>query len=326
MALMFITLVGVVIITIYHKRIKQLFLGLLLALVGFILILAPFFVFEIRNNFVNLKAMTRFIASQDEPNIRYSLPFSLWVSKVSQTTERLFTSQWGRGAFVAIDPASKALTISGIILALFILLIEWRHRHVRLLFFLLFGTLLALGIYQENIHLHYLGFLFPLMYLTFATGLASRVHFLKVATAIFIISTFGYSMPTLFSYLNSGPTNQVTKIQKTISYIVQKAAGRPYNLVSASATQTTPFQYFAFLSSNRPQNELVPLLFLICQDRPCQNEDYASKLLFITGPSHPTVASYLGHPLFNYFDNARKVISMEHVNNGIWVAELEITK
>ncbi|MFH2019521.1 MAG: hypothetical protein ABII80_02830, partial [bacterium] len=131
---------------------------------------------------------------------------------------------------------------------------------------------------------------------------------------------------TLYTYLQSGPTNQADRAREVIEYVTSQANGEPYNLISATATYTTPYQYFAFLSDNPPSNAFSETLFIICQDRACEDGDLESHLLYITGPSHPTLINYLGHPLYNYYDGMRTVLSNEHVSTGAWVAKLKVEK
>lgn len=316
-----IYLAGVVILNLWlwRKQLKVFFLGSLVALATFSIILSPFIIFEIRNDYVNTRAIVSFIRADREPNLRYSLPFWLWEDKVATTATKLLGGELGRGA-LSPDVYSPAITVIAIVL------IVWGLGSIspyRYLAFLFFFPLLSLGVYQEYIHLHYLGFFFPLPYILLSSLINHKGLLYRLAV-IFLTLIFVYSLPSTWSYLRSGPTNQTVRAREVADYIVSRAAGRSYNMVSSDKTHTTPFLYFGMISSNPPVNSLQPLLFLICQDQPCSTSAINSPLLYITGPAHPTLVNYLGHPLFNYYDASREMVEMSHVSHGVWVAEISV--
>jgi len=319
MALIFVVAIAFLNLYLWRKKLKELIIGIFVSLLAFCVILSPFIVFEIRNNFVNTKAITSFIKADREPNLRYTLPFWLWEDKVQTTATKLLGSQLGRGS---MNPDTYSPILTGVALIL-ILLGLGKNYIYRYLAFLFFFPLLFLGVYQEYIHLHYLGFFFPLPYLLLSS-MVDRDKYIGRLAQLFLIFCLVYSLPSTISYLNSGPTNQIIRAKEVAKYLVDESSGRPYNLVSSDKTHTTPFLYFAAISSNPPHNSHKPLLFLICQDKPCPSDAIASPLLYITGPAHPTLINYLGHPLYNYFDKPRQLIKMDHVSHGVWVAQINV--
>lgn len=325
LALLFIFGIGLTLLIFLRRNLMMLIRGLLPALIGFIVILLPFIVFEIRNDFVNTHAITRFIEAKEEPNIRYALPYSLWSHKVTGTTTRLFASLFGRDSLTT-DPYRQGITLVIAILLLgnLALALQRRHpvdRNYLFLFILMIIPLAASGIYQENIHLHYLGFFFPLIYLLVAAS-ARLGRLSQVLTLVLVFTSLFYATPQLLSYLSSPGTNQVTRAQEVANYIVQRAHGRPYNVVSAEGTPTTPYLYFLAISTHPPTTQQGETLFLICQDQPCAPDDINSPFLLITGQAHPTISAYLGHPLSNYYERERFSLSNDHVSHGAWVAEI----
>ena len=191
------------------------------------------------------------------------------------------------------------------------------------LFLIFIIPLVSLGIYQENIHLHYLGFFFPLIYILIAASLREGVFGSKI-NRILVATLVIYSLPQLFSYLGSAGTNQVVRAEEVARYIVREAGGNPYNMVSAYGTHTTPYLYFANISANPPTTERTTTLFLVCQGAPCSDDEINTPFIFLTGPAHPSIASYLGHPLLNYFEGERTVLSNDHVSHGSWVAKINV--
>ncbi len=319
MALLFLVGVGLALIYYLHNSLPTILRGVCVALVGFIITLSPFILFEIRNDYVNTHALTRFVMAKEEHNIRYSLPLTLWASKVESTSVRVFASLFGRDALTR-DPARVTITlIASLLLVMTLLVIRKKHdspsRIYRVLFLTFIIPLALTGIYQENIHLHYLGFFFPLIYLLIAK---SRFAW------IFFVVCLCYASPQLLSYLRSDGTNQVIRAKEVIEYILRDTAGRPYNIVSSRSTSSTPYQYFSAISSFPATTEAVPDVYLICQGAPCSDEDVNTPFFFITGQAHPAIRAYLGHPLSNYFEGERTLLSNDHVSHGAWVAKINV--
>lgn len=327
MALLFLFGIGLTLIIYLRRALPSLLRGIFYAGLGFALSLLPFIIFEIRNDFVNTVAITRFIEAREEHNIRYTLPLQLYLDKVSLTTTRLFSSQFGRDA-LTIDPARALITLS-VILILLLALIATLHKHdrssktFRLLFLIFVIPLTMTGIYQENVHLHYLGFFFPLTYLLVASTLRQNTLTRWLSGSI-VLSLIIYSTPQLLGYLKSNGTNQVIRARDVAAYIVKESAGKPYNMVSASGNPTTPYLYFTNISAHPPTTVPAVNVFIICQGNECSDADINTPFIFMTGPGHPTIEKYLGHPLLYYFEGERQVISNEHVSHGAWVAKINV--
>lgn len=325
MALIFVGFLGILILAAYHRSLKKLFPGLLYSLLGFVLILSPFILFEFRNGFVNTNAIKKLLVAADSHTFRYSLPFWLYRDKVISTSHTLFGNILSRSFFATDSLKTIFSTIFSLLSITTILLLRKSKSlfpRTLMILFLLFGPILGLGIYQENIHPHYLSFLFPLVPLVFAASF--RVKYLKYLSLLFAASVLIWVTPTTISYINSGPTNQVNKARVVASHIASTAGSSPYNVISRGGTFTTPYQYFLALEDNSPVIKPANKVFLICQDSPCTDSNISTTLLFLSGPSHPTLTSYLGHPALNEFTSERVLLSNDHVEGGIWVAEIRI--
>lgn len=327
MALLFMAGVGLTLILYLRKSIGKLVKGIIFAGLGFILILSPFIVFEFRNDFVNTHAITNFIGAREDHNIRYSLPASLYISKVTNTTTRLISSLFGRDALID-DPYRNLITFS-ITLMLLVSLFSAIRKHdsvnrvYKIIFILFIIPLLLTGIYQENIRLHYLGFFFPLIYILIASTFRSGKMFNKIFIFIIIGCTI-YSLPPLYGYLGTNGTNQIIRAQEVVDYIIEQSNNESYNLVSAHGTHTTPYLYYSAISSHPPTNDKAKTIFLVCQDKPCEDQDIKNPFIFITGPAHPSIAAYLGHPLEYFNEQERVLVSNDHVSHGAWVAKINV--
>ncbi len=324
MTLLYLGALGITFLVYHFKHLKNLLRGILIAIFGFFLMLTPFIVFEIRNDFVNTRAITRFVEADEVHNLRYSMPISLWYSKVSTTTTRVFASLFGKDALTP-DPYRTSIALIACLLVLIAMISTLKNRSrssstARILFLILLIPLVLIGVYQENVHLHYLGFIFPLVYLVISSGFSfPKLRYLYLGGVLISIT---YSFPQLLSYLNSASTNQLVRAQEVVAYINNDAQGQPYNLVSNATTNTTPYQYFSAISSNPASTKKQNLVYLICLGNYCTESDISSTFLFITGPAHPSLDNYVGHPLYYQYDSPREVLSNIHVSNGVWVAKL----
>jgi 4-amino-4-deoxy-L-arabinose transferase-like glycosyltransferase len=327
MALLFLVGVGAAIALYLRKAIPTLLKGTVTIVLGVALSLLPFIVFEIRNDFVNTRAITRFVEAKEEHNIRYSLPLSLWSDKVGMTSTRLFSSLFGRDALTP-DPRRVVVAITIALVLLGGSLSHYKKtdessRIYKLIFIPFIIPLLLTGIYQENMHLHYLGFFFPLVYLLVAASLV-RKNSIRLVSTLLVVACMVYGMPQLFSYLQSNGTNQVIRAREVAEYIAADAGETPYNMVSATGNPTAPYLYFANISDRPPTTELVTDLYLICQGEPCSDDDVSTPFIYITGPAHPTIEAYLGHPLIYHYEGQRELVSNEHVSHGSWVAKINV--
>jgi len=324
MALVYCAAVSMLIVWDHRKQLTPLLKGIGLSFAGFTLMLIPFIVFELRNNWVNTHALTRFLEAKEERNIRYDLPAWLWWDKVSSTSYRLIGntligSETGNKPFLV-----PVITIffSLLILGLSTNLKTKNYQFLRLLVILAI-SLAVLGIYQENIHMHYLEFAIPLIILSLATLVAQVYNkYIKIITTVFILSILYIGGRHSLIYVNSGKTYQVEKAKIITDYIASKANGRAYNLVSSPQTSTSPYQYFAFSNIHPPSNKMEKLIYMICQNQECDPSELQNPYMFFQGPSHPTLDNYIGHPLATVVAAEKHILSNEHVFIGIWVAEI----
>lgn len=319
MALVFLAALGLIILINKLKVWPELIKGLGLGILGFGLALSPFLLFELRNDFVNTQALIKFATGGEGEAIRYSLPLWLIGDKLSLVLTKLFGSLFGH-AGSSSDPFAPWLALFGSGLILLGALVK--NRTYRQFFLVFLISLASLLVWQENIHLHYLGFFFPLTYLLM--GAITRFPKLKYFGFAFIALALIYSLPTTYNYLHSGETKQAERAADVANYIANEAGDKPYNVVSTQGFFTAPFQYYLSLEANPPTNDLADTIFVICEGQECTKEEETTVLLFLTGPSHPSLDAYLGHPQLNSFEGKRTMVSNEHVSHGLWVAKLQV--
>lgn len=324
MALIFCAVLSLALVWHHRHNLARLVMGIATSLIGFILVLSPFIFFEYRNDWVNTHALIKFITPQQGQNIRYNLPLWLWWEKVSTTSYRVIGN-------TLIGSQITGVNQTLVIVAIYLLMITftyfsvWKKRQSMFahLLIILAGCLSILGIYQENIHMHYLEFIIPLIILTLGGILQHEIpKYLSKSGMLFIVVVIAFGFPRTLGNITSSPTHQAEKARDVANYIIKQAGGRPYNVVSTQGMYTTPFQYYLAISQSPPSNELTDLIFDICDSAPCVSDEATTTLLFLTGPAHPSIAQYLGHPQINEFSPPRTIVSNEHVSYGLWVAQL----
>lgn len=109
MAILFIAAAGLVVAITDRHEWQTLVKGMLLTLAGFILVLSPFLLFELRNDFVNSQALLRFVTGTDGRAIRYSLPLWLLRDKFTLVSTKLLSGLFGRAA-QRVDPFAAVIT------------------------------------------------------------------------------------------------------------------------------------------------------------------------------------------------------------------------
>lgn len=313
----------------FRKNLRNIILGIVFAVLGFALSLMPFIIFEVKNSYPNSQAFVRYIKSEDEQTIRYLMPFKSWEYRVDLASTHLLSSLFGKGQTTGSDNLNSLTSHLFLALVALSLIFHLRSRPkdspISPLAFIFFGSFVVLGIYQDKIHLHYLGYMFPIVYLLAGYLVSNKSRLVRYPSIIFLLASVLYSIPLTWNNISTSESIQITRSRAVANYIAQQASGTPYNVVPSRDTQlAAPFEYFLALTDNPPTIEPEEKLFIICVDKPCNQSDLDFDLIFLKGPSHPSVAEYIGHPSYNNFTKPITLVNMEHVDHGIWVAETHV--
>lgn len=284
-----------------------------IAIIGFFLITSPFWLFEARHEWVDTRAFTTYLTTKQHDT---SYPGN-YPSRLMNNFYLVVHDLVGSGP-IALGPLPIVPTITvSLLLLLFPLLTSTIY-----LWYLLVGTLVLVSLLKEPIYVHYVAHLFPVLCLMFGALITKANKMVSVGTALILIYLLSWSFPILEYNLTEITSSQIERASSVASYIVGHAAGRPYNVVNTQGTLITPVQYFLSLSKAPPQNTLQNLIFDVCQGSPCPLDDETTTLLFLTGPTHPALADYLGHPQYNEFSTPRVIIQNERVSYDSWVATI----
>lgn len=283
-----------------------------LALLGFLITSSPFWLFEIRHNFVNSSAFFTYLTNKTSVDTIYPPYLNRFFSNFRLLINGVLYSS----SLTATIP--KIVTFLGGLLFFGSLLFKgnFYNRYI-------FASLLVLSLLKENINVHYLSFLFPLVALWFGT-LFTTPKFIRygvIALSLYMFAHFYPSLSYAFTRTENAP---VKRSREAAAYIVKEAAGRPYNVVGSQGTFTNTISYYLAISDNPPKNDLQPLVFDICTGGPCKADEETTVLLYLTGPSHPSLIDYLGHPAINEFTIPRRIVKNEWVTYDVYVATIEL--
>lgn len=246
-------------------RIRQhrivLYLKQLLAMgTGFVLLLLPFILFDIRNNFLNLRG---FIGIFDGER----------GSGRSAIQEILYTfSEFIYHAF-QVRVFEKGAGVVLLVLIVSAIFAYKKRKHTLVLFHVFFGCVLVLTSFFTNVkNLHYFGPLYPLVYIISAYIVVSLSRFLKMPLLILLcLVGFLFSQRQLTMYfMHNG------------SHLIQRAENISQKIYDTSDTQTIQitslpdhygdymYRYFLEVWGKRPVERASLIkadeLYVVCEE------------------------------------------------------------
>lgn len=300
----------------YHvaKKMSKLPRIILAIFVGFLISTAPFWLFEARHNFVNTRSFGNYLS---EKSISLDSAYPSYLSRVAKNTKTIISGMIGSQSVSSSEATSWMVFGVGIIV-FYVSLVNFNYLGLILL-----GSLLVVSLLKESIYVHYLAFLFPVVSLLVGIA-ATKSRWLSLLTIIFLVAMAKTTYASLVYNLHEKTSIQTVRAKNVSDYIVKQAAGRSYNVVNTQGSYTTTISYYLAISANPPSNDLQPLVYDICENGPCPPDDESTVLLYLTGPAHPSIAKYLGHPQINEFTQPRKMVSNEWVTYDIHVATIEL--
>lgn len=289
---------------------------------GFLLSSLPFWIFEIRHDWVNMQAFFNYILSSRNPD---------------QNNPSYLVRLINNGHKVITDlVSSKPLTnnVSPNLMTWLTLLLVFvtastlpkkslAHNTFKLLFLIIITSIFGTSLLRDSIHPHYVGYLFPVVSLVLGAAYASSSRLVKAFATFFFTVWAIHSVPVTYANMISEDSHQKLKGREVAGYIQRDARGQKYNVVAASDnSRETTYLFYLHKLDNPPINEEASLLYIICEDRPCVESDVTSPGIYNRGPAHPSLASYLAHPYIPSSATPKSLISSTHIVYGVWVARV----
>jgi len=224
----------------------------ILAIVIFFLSLIPQFLFDLRHQGQNIKALATFFTQRETTvNLKAYKSLPIIPSLFNQINTDLLA---GKNTTFGI--------VVSIILFMGIIYLLLKHRNQKLVYCVLWYLvgLVGLGLYKQHIYSHYFGFLFPVVFMLMAYFLSKLPKLLTILLLIFL---------TIFSLLQNSfrwpPNSQLkTTIQITDS-IISSSSNQDFNFALLSK-MGWGFSYFLTENKNyfEIKDKLAEQLFVAC--------------------------------------------------------------
>ena len=309
--LVLVSLVGIAML-----RNKPKWSDILISIFGFIVVSSPFWLFEIRHNFVNSQAFLTFLRDGSQ----VSDVNSSYLSRIISNAKLVIQGIVGSSSIELAQAPSLLMLFFGILIFIGLPLLGFAS----FLWYLIIVSILIISILKEPMHVHYISFLFPVISLAIGEIATKSNWIIKLTTICALLLLMWHNIPTLIYNLNKIDSIQTIRSKAVADYIVNSSGGKSYNIVSTPGTYATTIEYYLALSDNPPVTTYENLIFDICDGSPCPKSDETTVLVFGSGPTHPSIAEYLGHPSINEFTKHRTIEKNELVSYSTWVATMTI--
>ena len=208
-------------------------LELIKSLLVLMLLMFPLILFEVKNNWLNVKGLMEFLTKHQYDSL------NLW--EVAKNTVGRSEQAIGMVLGFGRDFSSLRTWVTRV----FLLLLLIFFKRVKFLGIYLLSTIAMLAVYQDNIYPHYLGFLFPAVFILTA-AILSRMP--KLFLPAFAVLFLAYNLPPINSLLRqNGNLANVKKTAQFISEDIRLNNYRQVNLALIDGTRDYPamnFRYF----------------------------------------------------------------------------------
>lgn len=210
----------------------------------FLLLNLPLFLFEIKNNWLNVRGLLEFLGKHQYGSLD-------WWQIIKNTVGR---SEQAIGMVLGFGRDFNVLRTW--VTRVFLLLLLAFFKQVRFLGIYLLATIAMLAVYQENIYPHYLGFLFPAVVILMAAILSRLPQpFLPAFMLLFLV----YNLPQINSLLRqNGNLKSVRTTAQFIKNDIDQHGYQNYNLALLDGTRDYPahsFRYFLEVFGGQPLSQ-----------------------------------------------------------------------
>lgn len=249
--------------------------------IGWAISYSPFLLFEIRHQFVNLRAVWRFLLTGN------SKPISAYLAGIVHTVNDVSVRLFWR--LIVIENAE--FTKLFVIILIFFIIYYWRvmkkdklrSRTLKIVLIWLGIGILSFGLYQGAIYDYYFGSLFPIPFIL--TGmLLDKVWSLSLFRKTLFLSIFGC---LVFFNLKNSPLkntpNNLLRISESIArFVYDKTEGKPYNFaLIADKNSDHAYRYFLELWGRPPvpieppaidpeRKTVTSQLLVVCEEKICK--------------------------------------------------------
>ncbi len=248
------------------SRPKNILLGTILGVAVFLAVMSPLVWFDLRHNFLNLKAINQLFTNTQ--TFKGSLTGNILKLPTIYSDKLIGRYMTGENFY-----------LSGLVSLLIILALVFNSNwQTVVLGVWLFIGLSAISFYQQDIYDHYLGFLNPAPFLLFGSLASVRISTTKIVRWIINISLILLLIVLTVVNLQKNPqqfppNNQLKKTEDVARFIIDKSSRQPFNFaLLAKNNYDSAYQYYLDLYGYKPRQvpvEKTQQLFVVCEDQIC---------------------------------------------------------
>ncbi len=250
----------------------------------FLILMSPLALFDLKHQGTNFKAFQAFFSDRQTTVNLNPVRSDRFIPVINMTISDLILARQRIEA-----------PLASLLLALLSALVFFKKKSknsLKLLFVWLGFALLGLGIYKQHVYIHYMGFIYPAIYLLMGvifSFLLEKKLLLKLIS--FLLLLYLIYLNLINSPTFGSPNRQLQRTEQAVDLIIKEAKGQPFNF-GLIAKQNYDESYRYFLENKkadlvRGEDKIVDKLFVICEDGDtCQPEGNPAYQVAIFGPSH----------------------------------------
>ncbi|MCL4366966.1 glycosyltransferase family 39 protein [Patescibacteria group bacterium] len=256
---------------IQNKGCKHFIWGTVLSITGFIIVMLPLVVFDLRHNLMNYHAMVAMF-SQSGSAVNFNLLQTF--AKIVPIYNSLLIGRYLAAENTYLTYLLAALVLAPIIYEIYRIVSKktFSWPYFALTIWLLVG-LIGMSFYQQAIFDHYLAFLSPAPYLLLAALLALLKKYWRYSLlTCLVILICWVSLPQ--NILLRKPNKQLQRTQEIAKFVIAQASNQPFNFaLIAKNNYDAAYQYYLDLYGHQPgvvPAQITDQLFVVCEDEVCQ--------------------------------------------------------
>lgn len=258
------------------KKGKRFLLGTTLAVILFLILMSPLFIFDLKHNFMNYRALTTFFSNRETT-------VNLNIFNTLERLPMIYTDSLIGRYITGDNRLLKNIVSVVILLPLVASIYLWRRGErfkwgVVALYTWLFIGVTGLVLYKQSIYDHYLGFLNPAPFMLIGAVTISFKVFrnidAKIAKNLFLILVIILIVGGIIrSPLLASPNNQLKRTQDIAKHIIERSDSKPFNFaLLAEHNYDAAYQFYLDIYGHKPK--LLPFektdqLFVVCEDKVC---------------------------------------------------------
>lgn len=249
----------------------------------FCLLMSPLLLFDIKHNWMNFSAFSKFFTDRQTTVNLNPARSDRFLPVIYTTITDLVLARQKEFASIAL------LIITSLSIYLYK---ASKDKSARQVIFVWLGfALLGLGVYKQHVYIHYLGFMYPAIYILLGavfSGLILKNNLTK--SIAFLALLFLVNQNIQHSPVLETPNRQLSRTEQAVDLIIEQSQGLPFNFgLIAKQNYDESYRYF-FENKNakmiRGETQVVDQLFVICEDgEKCSPEGNPAYQVAIFGPA-----------------------------------------